>query len=148
MIKTTLTREDALEIMKLGKRLHQESRFKNQPFNEQRCWAILESTIKMPDRSFIAFDSDYRGFILMAITEEFFSGEKWAGDRSLYIAPEHRGGSLVVRLLEAAYKWSKENGASEMTIFHNTGIDTDKAPKLFNKLGFDMKGYIFVKEIQ
>lgn len=148
MIKTKLTLEDALEIMKLGERLHQESRFNKQPFDKQRCWAILESTIKMSDRSFIAFDSEYRGFILMAITEEFFSGQKWSADRSLYITPEHRGGSLVVRLIDAAYNWSKENGAAEMTIFHNTGIDTDKAPKLFNKLGFDMKGYIFVKEIQ
>jgi GNAT superfamily N-acetyltransferase len=148
MIKTKLTREDALEIMKLGKQLHQESRFKDQVFNEDRCWRILERTIHLPHTDFIAFDDQYRGFILMAMSEEFFSGQKWSADRSLYIAPEFRGSSLVVRLIDAAETWSKEQGAQEMVIFHNTGIDTDKAPRLFNKLGFDMKGYIFSKEIK
>jgi len=147
MIKTVLTREDAQEIMKLGRRLHQESRFKDQEFDALRCWLVLEQTLQQPDKYFIAFDSEYRGFILMAMTEEFFSGSKWAGDRCLYIAPEHRGGSLVVRLLNAAQDWAKANGAKEMVIIHNTGIDMEKAPKLFNKLGFDMKGYICAKEI-
>jgi GNAT superfamily N-acetyltransferase len=148
MIKTILTREDAERIMELGRQLHQESRFAHQPYDELRCWQALDNTLASPDRHFIAFDSEYRGFILMTMTQEFFSGTKWSGDRCLYIAPEYRGGSLVVRLLNAAYNWSKENGAEEMVILHNTGINTDKAPKLFNKLGFDMKGYIFVKEIQ
>jgi GNAT superfamily N-acetyltransferase len=147
MIKTQLQREDALQIIELGRRLHKESRFKEQPFNYDRCWNVLERTVLQPERDFIAFDSEYRGFILMTMTEEFFSGTKWAGDRSLYIAPEHRGGSLVVRLIDAAQDWAKQNGAEEMTIFHNTGINTEQAPKLFGKLGFDMKGYIFVKEI-
>jgi GNAT superfamily N-acetyltransferase len=148
MIKTVLTRDDALNIMALGRRLHQESRFSNLPYNEERCWMVLQNTLEHPDKYFIAFDEEYHGFILMVMTEEFFSGTKWSGDRCLYVAPEHRGGSLVVRLLDEAYKWSKEHGAEEMVILHNTGINTDTAPKLFNKLGFDMKGYIFVREIQ
>lgn len=134
--------------MGLGRSLHTESRFAHQPYDEERCWTALNNTLQFPDKYFIAFDQDYHGFVLMAMTQEFFSGTKWAGDRCLYVAPEHRGGSLVVRLLDAAYEWAKRNGAEEMVILHNTGINTEKAPKLFNKLGFDMKGYIFVKEIQ
>ena len=147
MIKTQLDREAALEIMKLGKQLHAESRFSDELFDDQRCWSILDGTINNPEKLFIAYDSEYRGFILMVMNQEFFSGKKWAADLSLYVKPECRGGSLVVRLLDAAYKWAKEHGARDVTIFHNTGIDTDKAPQLFGKLGFNMKGYIFVKEI-
>jgi GNAT superfamily N-acetyltransferase len=148
MIKTELTRDDALQILELGRQLHKESRFKDEPFDEDKCWSVLDSTLRYPDKRFIAFDSDYHGFIIMTMNEEFFNHVKWSADLSLYVAPEHRGSSLVVRLLDAAEQWSKQNGARDMTIFHNTGIETDKAPKLFNKLGFDMKGYIFSKEIK
>jgi GNAT superfamily N-acetyltransferase len=147
MIKTQLTREDALRIMELGRALHAESRFKDEPFDDEKCWAVLDSTVRHPDKRFIAYDSEFRGFIIMSMNEEFFNHVKWAADLSLYVAPEFRGSSLVIRLLDSAEKWAKENGARDITIFHNTGIDTDKAPKLFNKLGFHMKGYIFAKEL-
>lgn len=125
-----------------------ESQFKDEPFNDEKCWALLESTLTHPTLRFIAYDSEFRGFILMQMTEHYFSDVKKASDFALFIVPEARGGSLVVRLIDAATEWSRENGAKDITIYHNTGINTDKAPQLFNKLGFDMDGYIFKKDIQ
>lgn len=148
MIKTNLTLEDASIILKLGAELHQESQFRDEPFNQGKCIALLESTITNPERRFIAFDSEYRGFILMGINEHFFSDVKIAADFSLFIVPEARGGSLVVRLIDAATEWATANGAKDITIRHNTGIKTESALRLFKKLGFDLDGYIFTKEIE
>jgi GNAT superfamily N-acetyltransferase len=148
MILTKLTREDALVILDMGKTFHGESQFAHEPFNAEKCWGLLDSTVTHPTRRFIAYDSEFKGFIIMGINEHFFSSAKKAEDFCLYIDPEFRGGRLVLRLLEAAEKWCKENGAIDMTINHNTGINTERAPQLFNKLGFDMKGYIFTKELE
>jgi ribosomal protein S18 acetylase RimI-like enzyme len=148
MIKTELTTDDALQILELGKQLHQESHFRDEPFDGQRCWNLLGSTISNPTERFIAFDSEYRGFILLGMSEHFFSGKKIASDYCFYVKPEHRGSTVAWRLLLEARKWAAENKAISLTIFHNTGIDIDKAQRLFTKLGFDMKGYIFTQEFE
>lgn len=146
-LQTVLTNESAKRIMELGKSLHGESQFNAEDFDDVKCWALLESTLTHPTKRFIAFDAEYRGFILMGINDHYFSNVKHAEDFCLFIVPEFRGGSLVVRLLNAAEKWAKENGARDITIHHNTGINTAKAPTLFNKLGYDMGGYIFTKDL-
>lgn len=147
MIKTELNREDALKILEIGQRLHQESHFRDEPFDAERCWAVLQNTLAQPNKYFIAYDDQYRGFILMARTEHFFSGEVSIQDLSFYVAPEARGSSIAVKLEAKAREWGQQIGASDMVIYHNTGIDKDKAPELFKKLGYDMKGYIFSREI-
>lgn len=148
MIKTTLTPDDALKMMELGQALHQESHFREEPFDKSRVWDLFGSTLSYPSQRFIAFDSQYRGFILLGISEHFFSGKKIASDYCFYVKPEHRGSTIAWRLLLEARKWAAENKAVSLTIYHNTGIEIDKAQRLFTKLGFDMKGYIFTQEFE
>lgn len=145
MIKTELTREDALRILQMGEEFHKESHFAHLPFSPEKCWSLLESTLTNRDKRFIAFDSEYKGFIIMQITEHFFTNAKMASDFCLYIAPEHRGGTLFLRLIREAAKWAVANGAQEFTIYHNTGIKTEAAPRLFEKIGMNMAGYIFTQ---
>lgn len=148
MIKTQLTREDALQILELGRQLHAESRFNEQPYDEQRCWTVLDATVRFPEKFFIAYDDSFKGFIIMHMQEHYWSGHKWATDFCLYVAPEKRGSMMAYRLEKAAEKWAKEKGAREMTIFHNTGINMEDAPAIFNRLGFNTAGYIFTKELK
>lgn len=148
MIKTQLTREDALRILEMGKIFHQESQFKDEPFNAEKCWTLLDSTLRYPDQRFIAYDDQFRGFIIMGINEHFFSPVKKAEDFCLYIDPEHRGGSLAPRLIQAAEEWATSKGAIDMTIYHNTGINMEKAQGFFNRSGYETKGYIFTKELK
>lgn len=144
-ILTKLTREAALQVLDIGEVFAKETCFANEGYDRDRVWSLLEATVTVPDKRFIAYDSELRGFIIMGISEHYFSGVKKAADFCLYIKPEHRGGSLVVRLLQAAQNWAYANGAKDITIYHSTGINTEKAPRLFNKLGFNMEGYIFTK---
>lgn len=148
MILTKLDRESAYKILELGKMLHTESHFSDQPYDVERCKSILEATLKSPDKAFIAFDEDFRGFIIMGMNHHYFSGFKYTADLALYIVPEYRNGLLAPRLIKAAEEWSKEHGAIEMTIFHHTGINTESAQPFFNRLGYKTKGYIFTKEFE
>lgn len=151
MLLTELTPVYADQIIRLGKQLHTESRFKDEPFDEVRCRKILINTLAFPNRVFCAFnvvDDTVTSFALLGIQEHFFSGVLLASDYGVYVAPEYRGSGQFIRLVKASEQWAQDCGAKSLTIYHNTGIQTDKAPVLFNKLGFSMNGYIFSKEIE
>lgn len=147
MIKTEINREDALRLLETFKTFHQESQFKDEPFDPQRIWTLLDGSLKFPDRLFIAYDDQMRGFIGVAKQEHFFSGVPKVYDLGFYVSPECRGTSLGVRLLTKAEEWATKIGAKDLTIFHNTGIDLESAPRLFTRLGYNLDGYIFTKEL-
>jgi GNAT superfamily N-acetyltransferase len=147
MIKTKLTFEDAQKVVEMGETFMKEGRFKDHEYNPEGVMNILAGTLKFPSKFFIALDEDYRGLILMGMSQHYFSTYKWATDFAFFVVPEHRGGLLGRRLLKEAEKWAKENGASEMTILHNTGIETDNSPRFFNGAGYETKGHIFTKEL-
>ena len=143
MIKTQLTREDALKILELGRALHGESQFKHEKFDDERCWSLLDSTLRYPDRCFIAYDDQFRGMIILQMSTNFFSGAKWAGDQVFFVAPEARKHGLSDELLEAGKKWAKENGAVDLTIIHNAGIGLDWSDQYYAKRGFNLTGKVY-----
>lgn len=151
MILTELTPEYADQIIGLGKNLHKESRFQDESFDEERCRKILINTLAFPNRVFCAFnitDNQVTSFALIGIQEHFFSGVLLASDYGVYVSPEYRGSGQFIKLLKASEKWAKDCGAKSITIYHNTGIEMEKAPLLFNRLGYETNGYIFSKEIE
>lgn len=147
MIKTKVTPEDAQKIVEIGYEFMKEGRFRDHQYDPEGVWRVLEATIRFPNRFFVAYDDEFRGLALMGISQHYFSTYKWATDFAFFVLPEHRGGTLAVRLLREAERWAKENGASEITILHNTGINTDKSGRFFNGFGYETKGHIFSKEL-
>lgn len=147
MIKTKLTRKDLSEIIRMGEALKNESRFKDHEYNPEGVAQVLEATLRIPSRFFIAYDDQFRGLILMGISQHYFSTYKWATDFAFFVKPEYRGGTLAIRLLREAERWAKENGAGEITILHNTGIKTDSVSRFFNGIDYETKGHIFSKEL-
>jgi len=147
MIKTIVDQEAAEEIVKLGHTFMKEGRFKDHEYNPDAVRQVLMATVRMPQKYFCAYDDKFRGLALMGISTHYFSTYKWATDFAFFVVPEHRGSPLAIRLLREAEKWAKENGASEITILHNTGINTDKASRFFKGFGYETKGHIFTKEL-
>lgn len=147
MIRTDLDREAALKILELGKKFHMESRFKHEEYNPERVWSLLQKIQTYPSHYFIAYDDQFRGLIAMVRMENYWSGETTAQDLAFYVSPEARGTPIAVRLERAAREWAQQIGATEMIIYHNTGIESDNAPALFSRLGYNKQGYIFSREI-
>ena len=148
MIKTKLTREDALKIIELGRILHKESQFRDTKFDVEGCWFLLEATLKSPTKFFIGYDDQFRGMIILQISVNFFSGEKWAGDQVFFVAPEARNKGLADELLEAGRSWAKDNDAKELTIIHNTGIGLDWSDEYYSKRGFKLTGKVYSEELK
>jgi len=54
-LHTTISREDAFQILEMGQRMHAESGYKDIKFNPQKLWDLLDATLKFPDRRFITY---------------------------------------------------------------------------------------------
>lgn len=152
MIYTTLTHEDAYKVIELGKRLHQESRFSNTKYAPEVIWRVLEETVQNPTKYFIVYSKnssgDIDGFFLGTMGLEFFTGNLVAKDLGMYVVPELRGTRLFFRLLNAFESWAKDNQAAKIVLYHSTGIEPEKAMKMFPKLGYSHFGYMFDKELE
>lgn len=143
-IKTVIDREDALELLKIGEQFMKESRFGNGTYNAEKVWTILDATLRYPDRYFIAYDSDFRGLILLMISEHYFSTDRFCSDLAFFVTPEARGSTLGPRLLKEGIKWAEGCGVKEFTIFHNAGFPLTK---FYEGMGLPKVGEIFSKDM-
>lgn len=150
-IHTQLTREDAFELLELGKLLHKESRYNNTPYNAESIWNLLDLTLTQPDRFHITYckkDNVIVAFFLGTVNTEYFTGRKIAVDMGMYVTPSLRGGSQFYKMLKSFESWAEINGANKIVLYHSTGIDPEKSKTLFPRLGYEHYGYIFDKEIK
>lgn len=143
MIKTVVEPQDERPLLELGYRFHQESQFRNTPYNIMGVLQMIRAPALYPDKLLIAFDTDYRGVIILQMSTEFFSGRKWAGDQVFYVDPQSRRNGLASDLLKVGKQWALENGAEDLVIVHNAGIDLDKADEYYLKQGFEVSGKLY-----
>jgi len=147
---TKLTREDAYELLELGKALHSESRYNDTPYNEQSIWSLLDLTLTQPERFHITYcrhEGKIVAFFLGTMNTEYFTGRKIAVDMGMYVMPALRGGTHFYRMLKSFEDWAKTNNANKIVLYHSTGIDPEKSKTLFPRLGYEHYGYIFDKEL-
>lgn len=147
MIKTQLTREDALALLEVGRVFHKESQYGDRPYDAEGIWTILNLTCQPNSNFIIAYDSEYRGLMMAQASKQWFTGIPLVFDLGLFVQPNARGGKIAQELIKTIEEWAKQKGATEFTISHTSGVNTDKAPAFFNTLGFKQSGLIFTKEL-
>lgn len=145
-----ITDQDKQELLLLAKKFHAESFYKNEVFNEIKFLTLLETCNTHPDKvSLFCYRVDGKivGGILGYISTRFFSNDKIAGDYGMFLLPEHRGGRVFFRLLKQYETWAKAQQATKIILGHTTQINMEKAPNFYKKLGYDLQGFLFSKEI-
>ena len=147
MIKTQLDLADLPQILNLGRQFHQESHFNSTDYDEVKVRMLLEKTLELPHKLFLAYDDQFQGVILLQMATQFFNNQLWAGDQAFYVTPATRGRGLASDLLNAGQQWAKQEGASEVVILHNAGINADRAQSYYESKGFNLSGLIFRKSL-
>ena len=61
--------------------------------------------------------------------------------------PEYRGTGAATDLIKTFKEWAEINEADRIQIGTITGIHAAKTVKLYEKLGFELVGYVLEKEI-
>ena len=133
--------KDFTPLLVLADEMRIESKaFQDFTIDHDKLIMIGEHTINHPDVYYGAVATNEKGvivgFILGFCTEHYFTTDKIANDLAVYVLPEFRGGSSVMRLIKGFTDWARSQGAKSVSLGISTGIDVERTAQLYEALGF------------
>jgi GNAT superfamily N-acetyltransferase len=138
------TEKDIPQLLELGAQFHAESSYRTISLNIEKLEKFYRHQINHEDALLLVSERDQKlqGYFTASIQEYFFSTEKLAFDLSHYVLPAFRGSPIIIRFIKIYQDWCALKGASEATVSVSTGINPDKASRLYSRLGFELSGFI------
>jgi len=139
--------DDVPTLIELGRVMHQESpRFRGMDYDEEKLMQLGANLVNQGGIFLAEKDGKPLGMILGMVTEHFFGHDLMACDLAVYVHPDHRGGTLAVRLIKKYEAWAFSMGAKVITMGVSTEVEADRTGQLYKRLGYRMTGVLAVKE--
>ena len=139
--------DDVPTLIELGRVMHQESpRFRGMDYDEEKLMQLGANLVNQGGIFLAEKDGKPLGMILGMVTEHFFGHDLMACDLAVYVHPDHRGGTLAVRLIKKFEAWAFSMGAKVITMGVSTEVEADRTGQLYKRLGYRMTGVLAVKE--
>ena len=133
----------------MARAMHAESpRYSKYAFCAMKTRGLVEYFISGPAGGAFVAEEDgiLVGMIAGVPVEHFFSTDKYASDLVVYVAPEKRGSSALLRLVRAFEEWCfGTEGVREVTLGVSTGVHADATVRVYEKLGYTLHSYGLVK---
>lgn len=132
----------------LGHLLHAESRFRALPLDDARMREIGRRGLTDGNPALIVAERDGRvvGMAIVTLGEHFFSPALAATVMLIFVAPEARGGTAAVKLLQGVRRWAAQAGAKDLHVNVTTAIAPAKTDRFLRRMGFQQTGGNYVLE--
>lgn len=133
------TRNDLPSILAWGEMMHQESRFREDRFDEEKVQRLaLELMEKQGGILLIGKSGMFAG----AVRPRWYGPDLYATDLAIYVEPVARGGTEGMRLIRAFIMKARSLGVADrnIEIGNSTGVEIERTEKFFSKLGFEKLG--------
>jgi GNAT superfamily N-acetyltransferase len=139
---------DADKVVELCAKFHAESWQSFADFNVEKMHGWIVSQIDNDDAEiFTAWDgTELIGCLIGMVVTFPYSNTLVAGDYIWYVVPESRGGMTGIRLMRMFESWARGVGAVRISTGATSGINTERASMLMERLGFSPVGVIMQKE--
>lgn len=136
------------DMITLGKVMHEESEYRDFDFSPEKL-ARLGERIMTNKNIFAegAYAEGLVGMIVGQISEYWFGTDRIASDTVWYVHPDHRGSMAGIRLLTHFADWAENQGVKEISVGVSSGINTDRAGALLNRIGFNSVGGLYKRRI-
>ena len=142
--------EHSAAAMRLARKMHEEATaLRSLPFDEAKLTKLFNTSISAPAAVYFVLSLQAGvafGLLLGLLYQPYYSSALVAGDLAVYVEPEHRGGSTVVRLIKDFEKWGQSHGAARITLGQSTGVFMERTTQLYERLGYKTVGQNTVKE--
>jgi GNAT superfamily N-acetyltransferase len=150
-IETQISIEHVVDAVLIGKELHEESEYRDIPFDPVRAVSIA-SQVNVPGSQLIGAvavdDTDgVIGYIFGKIEPYYFSDELAVYDLGLFIRKHKRGTYAAVRLVKEFERLAKQRGCKRVYLGIATGINPERTGELYERLGYATVGTNTVKRI-
>jgi len=131
----------------MGRRMHDESAFRNMNFDEQKVAKLLFMAITNKDFLFahviIHEPTEVPvGGLLAGLSQTYFGSDFVSNDLMLMVEREHRGRCFdaVMRLTALYREWGIERGAKRIYLGTSTGIEPETTRRVLEACGFKQIG--------
>lgn len=150
MLIREMSQGDVEYSVRLAKDMHHESWFSHYDFDINKARQLWDRKVAQPD-NYCLFVAEEDGAVIGVFAgiafEHFFGNDKVASDLILYVDPDRRGGTAAPRLIKAYEQWARDVGCKDIQIGVSTGVQVERTARLFEKLGFGHRAYIFRKRV-
>lgn len=138
---------DIPAMLALGRAMHAESRYAVHAWLDEKVEPLLQGLIEHEDGLALIAEKDgvaVGGFIGSA-ADHWCTDARQSFDYALFIAPEHRGGLLGLRLLRRYAAWARSRGVADdlIGLGITTGVDLAASTRMFEIAGFGHVGNLF-----
>lgn len=141
------TPDDAPRLAALGWEMHQESSYRDQPYDEAKVRTLMMRLIGGAGVVFVVRrDGQIVGGIAGGVTENWFNDERIAFEYGLFIEPAARHGITAMRIVLAFCKWCEIKGARRVRVGITTGVQVEGTAALYRMCGFVDDGVFLTKE--
>lgn len=137
------------QIVALGRRMFEESRFARLGFSDPLATAYARRMLSDPMHiSLGLFDGrELAGLAVGACGVVLpFSAAVVAQEHLLYIAPECRSSGGARPLIQAFSEEARGRGARDLMFSNGTGVEPERVGRLFESCGLSRVGGLYVKE--
>lgn len=86
------------------------------------------------------------GIIVGVVLDYWFNDDTYATDLVLYVKKEYRTSNYGYRLIKSFINWAASKDVEEITTGISSGVDIDKAGRLFERMGFKNKGKMYSRK--
>lgn len=140
------TKEDIPTLVQLGIEMWHDSSYSSLEFSSTKVSDFLTymldyGVVLVEDKS-----GEVVGGIAGYISQPFFSNDSIATDLGLFISKEHRGGLAAVKLVKAFTEWALSQNVKQIRPAISVGGDVAGVTKLYERLGYQVAGAVFMLE--
>jgi GNAT superfamily N-acetyltransferase len=140
----------AAQAIEMGRAMHAESQYRDQPFDRDKVIATVARAIEDPGWLFrFAVDDDRLvGFFLGLLDTHWFNNELVAIDRALYVAPDRRGFVAGKKLIAEYLDWARAKGCRQVFLTQSTGVEPERTQRFYEHNGFRNVGTVNVVNLE
>lgn len=143
------TVEDIAALVDGGRRMHALTRFRDQPYNEEKVAKAFNELILRGQGKYVylvAEDAEDRivGALIGVVEQQIFSDCFTASIMHYDVLPEARMGGHAVRLLKAFEQWAKNRKVIEINFGINSGADVETIGRFAQRMGYGKVGENYV----
>lgn len=146
-------RTDAPAMLAMARALAQESpKYRDKDFDESKLMALaerLQGTLLVENAAILVDEraGELVGMMIVVLAERFFGGDMYVTDLTLYVKPEHRGGTSFARLVQTAETWARKQGVRDAAFGVSTEINAEATVHAYQRMGYTLSGYTLTKTL-
>lgn len=140
------TASDMDSLARLGAQMHQETSYRNIPYNERNVAEYISFVIANPNSHCLLVaeeNGNVIGFIGGYLDRYIFSDECMAFDTVFYVDQSRRGTWAAKLLIDEFVNWARKRNVWEICLGTSSGINTERVGRFYERLGFTCVGSIY-----